>query len=127
MTISGMRINPFDYGNTQIERNPAKELNTAHKEQNTELLPQQDEQPVKVRAPKILTDGQLEDFAFDFKKNKEFSMTGDESDLTSLDLAGKIPDNRKDELLDQYRFFVEEENSPIRYQSPDGMVKRVIR
>lgn len=127
MTISGMRINPYDYGYTQVKRSGAEELNTARHEQSAVNLSQQDEQPSEIKAPKILADGQLEDFAFDFKKNKEFSMTGEESDIESLDWIKNIPEARKDELLDQYRFFVGEENSPVQFASSDGMVRRVIR
>lgn len=81
---------------------------------------------VKIKAPKIVTEGQLEDFVFDFKKNKEFSMEGSESKLDTLDNFGKVSDSKKDDILDQYKYFVNDNNNGV-FQSEDGVVMRVKR
>lgn len=129
MTISGLGINSYDWGYTHksgLNTNDGV-IKALPNEQEQNLPVVQKEESSKVKAPKILAEGQLEDFAFDFKKNKEFSMTGEDSDITGLDVEKNIAATKKDELLDQYRYFVGEPKQPVQYASADGLVTRVIR
>lgn len=125
MTISGIRFSSWNYENIQ-------KINGKNIQSNQETLKKQqtvanEAVSSAVKAPKILATEQLEDFVFDFKKNKEFSMIGEESDIKNLDLTKTIADTKKDDLLDQYRYFVGEGNSPVQYASLDGVVTRVVR
>ena len=85
-----------------------------------------EEEVVEKRAPKILAQGQLEDFAFDFMKSKEFSMTGEDSNIETMDIGRNIADSKKEEILDQYRFFVDDSRKTP-FVSEDGVVRRVNR
>lgn len=139
MTISGMNYGfyGFDYNNSiknNINASNDKvnvnnsELDKSNQNVDANVSAQaSDEGKVSVKAPKILAEGQLEDFTFDFKKSKEFSMKGEDSNITSLDITNDIADVKKDDLLDQYRFFAASESSPVQYQSDEGMVMRVNR
>ncbi len=132
MTISKMDGNLYDYGNlSKIRGNYNQEalrnIPEPVKETEENLSAVSDAKTSEIKAPKILAEGQLEDFAFDFKKNKEFSMVGEDSRIENLDLEKNVADSRKDELLDQYRYFVGGENTSIQYASPDGVVTRVNR
>lgn len=129
MGISGMGIGLYGQG---YSFNPMDRINNqntvADKPQEVATQPSASaaQEPVK-KAPKILAEGQLEDFAFDFKKGKEFSMIGEDSSLVSLDKEGTVADVKKDELLDQYKFFVNGSSDPVQYASEEGSVRRVIR
>lgn len=129
MTISGLKMNPYDYGYVQKTALNADNRVTEKVQSKSQenLSGVQNEEPSVVKAPKILAKKQLEDFVFDFKKNKEFSMNGEDSDLSGLDMPKNIAETRKDELLDQYRYFVGEKNELVQFASPDGMVTRVLR
>lgn len=126
MTIAGIGINGFGYVNSERY----EQLNNIGRQTNEEVEEGQKIQPeeevVEKRAPKILAQGQLEDFAFDFMKSKEFSMTGEDSNIETMDIGRNIADSKKDEILDQYRFFVDDSRKTP-FVSEDGVVRRVNR
>lgn len=128
MGISGIGLYGQGYSYNPLDRLQQNHNNVNEAAMATTSTPSTaDDTQLVQKAPKILAQGQLEDFAFDFKKSKEFSMVGEDSSLASLDQTGKVADVQKDELLDQYKFFVNSANDPVQYAGAEGSVRRVIR
>lgn len=80
------------------------------------VTPQKQEEPVagsavisqerpQVSAPSR-KDAPLEDVSLTFNKQDSFDRIGKDSDIRSLDMQKAISDMRKDQVLQQYQFFV---------------------
>lgn len=133
MTISGLGYNsfiPYDSSarirfaqdNVPVNSDASGSISENSADKQQAYAESADDQ---AKSPKILTNEQLEDFAFDFKNNKEFSMVGEDSDISSLDIPKNVYDMKKDDLLDQYRFFVgTDNNNAVAFSSEDGTVVR---
>ena len=134
MTISGLGYNSFiPYGNRARIKYAEENVPVNNDVSNNDISEDSADKSSgyaepkdgQVKSPKILTDEQLEDFAFDFKNGKEFSMVGEDSDINSLDIPQNIYDMKKDDLLDKYRFFVgTDNNNAVAFISEDGAVVR---
>ncbi len=68
-------------------------------------------------------DAPLEDISLTFNKQDDFEYLGKDHDIHSLDMQKAISDMKKDDVLQQYQYFVG--NSEELYiDTPDGVVIR---
>lgn len=54
----------------------------------------------------VRRDAGLEDISLTFNKQEEFDYIGRDSDIRSLDVEKAISDMKKDQILQQYQYFV---------------------
>lgn len=59
-----------------------------------------------VRTEKTSVNAALEDISVTFNKQDDFGYIGRDSDIHSLDVEKAISDMRKDQILQQYQYFV---------------------
>ena len=87
-------------------------------------VPAQDEQsvvsskPLQTDTHKGITD--LEDISLTFQKDDNFDQIGSESGLANLDVQKAISDMRRDQVLQEYQYFVG--SSQGLFSSEDGLV-----
>ncbi len=77
------------------------------------------EQPVieEVRKP----DAAIEDVSLTFNKQEDFGYIGQDKDINALDMEKAISDMRKDQVLQQYQYFVGSARNLVS-ESADGRV-----
>ncbi len=106
MNISGIR--PFSgyYDYTTIKAAAVKneDVAVAAKEKKEELAPKTEQQNAARPEQKF---GSY-DYAKMYRPNENVQMKGADADLKSLDMEKAISDMRKDQVLQQYQFFVGE-------------------
>lgn len=66
-------------------------------------------------------DAKLEDISITFNKQEKFDYIGQDSDIRSLDMERAISDMKKDQVLQQYQFFVGSAKNLLA-DNADGMV-----
>ncbi len=66
-------------------------------------------------------DAKLEDISITFNKQEEFGYIGQDSDIRTLDIERAISDMKKDQVLQQYQYFVGSSRN-LMADSTDGMV-----
>ncbi len=66
----------------------------------------------------------LEDISLDFNTGDTYDYIGKERDITLLDMGQALSDVKKDQILDQYRYFVGDASNigRINHSSEDGIV-----
>lgn len=66
----------------------------------------------------------LEDISLDFNTGDTYDYIGKERDITLLDMDQALSDVKKDQILDQYRYFVGDASiiGRINHSSEDGIV-----
>lgn len=112
MNISGIRPNAgfYDYNSIQNIRNAvedtpvvktAADANTSGQQQNETL-----ETPVRKGQ-----DFGAADYAAQYQPDRTYEMKGAESDIHSLDVERALSDMQKDQVLQQYQFFVGDKDS----------------
>ena len=65
-------------------------------------------------------DAALEDISLGFQK--DFGYIGKDSDILALDQEANASDTQKDQILQQYRFFVGSQSSSTLVDNADGLV-----
>ena len=104
MNISGIR--PFsgfyDYTTIKAAATRNEDVAAVAKEKTEELAPKKEQQP-EVRPEQKF--GSY-DYAQMYRPNETAQMKGADSDIKSLDMEKAISDMRKDQVLQQYQFFV---------------------
>lgn len=88
------------------------------KEANLSINESIHEAPVVAKSK---TDAALEDISVTFNKQESFDYIGQDSDIYSLDMEKAISDMKKDQVLQQYNYFVGNIAGPI-VDNEDGMV-----
>ncbi len=78
----------------------------------------QEETPVVQDYEKASRIAKLEDVSLSFNKNDDFGYLGSEADISQLDMDKAISDMKKDQVLEQYQYFV----GPSGFSSEDGSV-----
>ena len=66
-------------------------------------------------------DAALEDISLTFNRQDDFGYLGKDSDIRSLDMERAISDMKKDQVLQQYQYFVGRSQNLLT-QSADGIV-----
>lgn len=66
-------------------------------------------------------DAQLEDISLTFNRKESFDYLGQDSDIRSLDIRKAISDMQKDQIIQQYNFFVGSAKN-LMENNPDGTV-----
>lgn len=66
----------------------------------------------------------LENISLGFNKSDTYDFIGRDKDTTNLDIAKAVDEMRKDQMLEQYQFFVGTRPDDMMYQSGDGVVVR---
>lgn len=69
----------------------------------------------------VRKDAQLEDISLTFNLQEEFGYLGQDSDIRSLDMEQAISDMKKDQVLQQYQYFVGRSQNLLT-ESADGAV-----
>lgn len=70
-----------------------------------------------------VTNAKLEDISLSFNLGEDYSYIGSDSDIASLDMEKAISDMKKDQVLQQYQYFVGSAYSGLpQMESPDGKV-----
>lgn len=65
--------------------------------------------PIHEESPAVAPvrqDARLEDISLTFNKQEDFDYIGQDSDIRSLDMEKAISDMKKDQILQQYQYFV---------------------
>lgn len=68
-------------------------------------------------------DAPLEDISLTFNKQDDFEYLGKDHDINSLDMQKAISDMKKDDVLQQYQYFVGK-SKDLYIDSPEGTVIR---
>lgn len=115
MNISGIRTNAgfYDYNsikinefrNQQIQESKAVETLPSLMEENTDSR-QQEQENVSVTTSK--EDHGAKEFADRYQPDATYELKGMDSDLSKLDIEKALSDMKKDQVLQQYQFFVGE-------------------
>lgn len=67
----------------------------------------------------------LEDVSLQFNKSDSFDYIGKDKDINQLDIEKAVSDMRKDQMLEQYQFFVDTKDTDgILLNNNDGVVIR---
>lgn len=69
----------------------------------------------------VRQDAKLEDISLTFNKQEDFDYIGQDSDIRSLDMVKAISDMKKDQVLQQYQYFVGSVRN-LNVGSTDGIV-----
>ena len=64
----------------------------------------------RVKADKTPRHSDPKNFTFDFKKGNEFNLEGATRDYEDINVSKALTDMKKDEVLEQYKFFVDSPN-----------------
>ena len=72
-------------------------------------------------APSVRKDAALEDISITFNKQEGFGYIGQDKDIQTLDVQKAISDMKKDQVLQQYQYFVGSARN-LMAQSADGTV-----
>ena len=72
-------------------------------------------------APSVRKDAALEDISITFNKQEGFGYIGQDEDIQTLDVQKAISDMKKDQVLQQYQYFVGSARN-LMAQSADGTV-----
>ena len=94
----------------------------AEQEQQSVALPAQQQSNETVNtAPRMAN---LEDVSLTFNVNETYDYIGKDAKLQDLDMMRAISDMQKDEVLQQYQYFVgpKEMTGPVVTSTPDGIV-----
>ena len=67
-------------------------------------------------------DAALEDISITFNRQESFGYIGRDSDIHSLDVEKAIDDMKKDQVLQQYQYFVGSSRNLYAVESTDGAV-----
>ena len=113
MNISGIRPNAgfYDYNSIQNIRNAVEDTPVVKTAADANTSGQQQKTPVRKGQ-----DFGAADYAAQYQPDRTYEMKGSESDIHSLDVEKALSDMHKDQVLQQYQFFVGEniEQSGIR-------------
>lgn len=84
-----------------------------------------DARPEAVAERKPVAKQELEDISIRFNKNDTYGYIGKESDINNLDIEKAVSEMRKDQVLEQYQYFVgTAEQDEVLFESADGVVVR---
>lgn len=126
MFISGMGTNPYissysrNVNATQPQEETIQSVNTAGVQEQT-VSNDNIDTDVSNPAPR---NSNPTDFTFDFKKHNNFNLVGATNKLEDMDVNKAVNDMKKEDVLDQYKFFVQP--SKLGTDS-DGTVRLVMR
>ena len=125
MTVIGAgsySIKSVNYNNdiTVIKDNQDTDTNVSSSGINSKL----DNAEAASEADKTPRHSDPKNFTFDFKKGNEFNLEGATRDYEDINVSKALTDMKKDEVLEQYKFFVD---SPNLGTDTDGTVRIVRR
>lgn len=99
---------------------PMQEAEEVNKNVNetvaTPLNPKEEDLPLVKKA-----NAKLEDISISFNKQEEYDYLGQENDIQKLDVQKAVSDMQKDQVLQQYQYFVGSKSNIVS-QSNDGIV-----
>jgi len=105
MNISGIRpyAGFYDYNSIKAEALRSQQIAEA---QSTISLQQNEEPQVTVPATPVEQNFDSYDFAQTYRPGETYELKGRDSDLESLDVQKAVSDLGKDQVLQQYQYFV---------------------
>lgn len=109
MNISGIRPNAgfYDYNSIQNIRNEVEDTPVVRTAADTDASRQQQKDTLETPVRKGQNFGAA-DYAAQYQPDRTYEMKGAESDIHSLDVERALSDMQKDQVLQQYQFFVGE-------------------
>lgn len=129
MNVSGIRPYAGFYQYNSIKLNELRNQQIAAAQQENraqEIDPEQakrQEQEIAAFAARQTFDSY--DFAQQYKPDETFDLKGADSDIASLDVSKAVSDLDKDQLLQQYQYFVGTEASlSVKAKEPQDVVLR---
>lgn len=102
----------------------------ANVQNQDKLKPDETKQEITVKeeAPierRKVTETDLEDFSTSLRKNSGYDYIGKDKDINRLDIEKAVSDMRKDQVLEQYQYFVGTVGlDGVQFGSEDGIVIR---
>lgn len=112
MLTNGIGYNNYNRIQTRLyEDEASRRLNAQNEEQNIQKNAQEAQQSsplMDLRLDDIRPreNASIEDISLSLNQNQGFDMKGRESELASLDIQKAVSDMQKDQVLQQYQFFV---------------------
>ena len=129
MTISGIRpyAGFYAYNSTKANELRAEQIAATQKASSVEAEEVSTEtQSAAVQTPAPEQNFTAFDYAQNYRSDETYELKGKDSDLASLDMQKAISDLDKDQVLQQYQFFVGDKDSVTAKMTIDPL-ERMIR
>ena len=129
MTISGIRpyAGFYEYNSIKANELRAEQIAATQKASSVEAEEVSTEtQSAAVQTPAPEQNFTAFDYAQNYRSDETYELKGKDSDLASLDMQKAISDLDKDQVLQQYQFFVGDKDSDTAKMTIDPL-ERMIR
>ena len=129
MTISGIRpyAGFYEYNSIKANELRAEQIAATQKASSVEAEEVSTEtQSAAVQTPAPEQNFTAFDYAQNYRSDETYELKGKDSDLASLDMQKAISDLDKDQVLQQYQFFVRDKDSVTAKMTIDPL-ERMIR
>ena len=129
MTISGIRPYAGFYEYNSIKANELRAEQIAATQEASSVEAEEvstDTQSATVQTPAPEQNFTAFDYAQNYRSDETYELKGKDSDLASLDMQKAISDLDKDQVLQQYQFFVGDKDSVTAKMTIDPL-ERMIR
>lgn len=129
MTISGIRPYAGFYEYNSIKANELRAEQIAATQEASSVEAEEvstETQSVAIQTPAPEQNFTAFDYAQNYRSDETYELKGKDSDLASLDMQKAISDLDKDQVLQQYQFFVGDKDSVTAKMTIDP-VERMIR
>ena len=123
MTISGIRpyAGFYEYNSIKANELRAEQIAATQKAPSVEAEEVSTEtQSATVQTPAPEQNFTAFDYAQNYRSDETYELKGKDSDLASLDMQKAISDLDKDQVLQQYQFFVGESQGSVRAAAETG-------
>lgn len=129
MNISGMRpyAGFYEYNSIKAAELRTKQIAAAQMSASGDALPESQAQPSQAYAgtEKQKQNFDALDFAQQYQPDAEYDLKGKDSDLESLDVQKAISDMEKDQVLQQYQYFVDTADPGVKKTAGDAVVSNL--
>lgn len=113
MNISGIRISAgfYDYNSIEKRQTEQTALEQSRSAEGKEAVPvagpeREQEEQASVEPVRTKPDSGAIDYAKRYQPDAAYELKGADSDIARLDVERALSDMRKDQILEQYQFFV---------------------
>ena len=130
MTISGIRpyAGFYEYNSIKANELRAEQIAATQKASSVEAEEVSTEtQSAAVQTPAPEQNFTAFDYAQNYRSDETYELKGKDSDLASLDMQKAISDLDKDQVLQQYQFFVGDKDSVTAKMTIDPLARMIRR
>lgn len=125
MNVSGIRPYEgfYDYNSIKLSQIRNQQVEALQKQDvNPDVDVQLEDKPVQVVPEQKFSSY---DYAQQYRPDEEFDLKGIDSDINSLDAERVVSDLEKDQILQQYQYFVGDDAfMTVRMKQPEDMILR---